>query len=177
MFPVFHVQRALGETSNAIVGTVTSTTNKQQNWVGDGRIGFLKNRAQVIIGQWRSNDELWAFTPENAANVPVILAVSVWEVLDGHWGERVAIVLDETRQWHKTYFKVTDAIQWRRNTDGELTSETIKDGWDHEHCAICWEKIGAFGQEEGYVSNRTWVCEQCYTHYVTQRSWEFITTA
>ncbi len=161
---------------HAVLGAVTGLLSGHETWVGDGRVGFLRHGATMIIGHWRQRYDVWEFRPDNHDQIPVVVALSAWEVLDGYWGGRAAIVLDETRPWHKAHFSATDSIWWKRNTEGELTSEVVKDGWDHEHCAICWEKIGACGQPEGYVSNRTWVCEHCYTKFVRQRSLEFIPT-
>jgi hypothetical protein len=65
-------------------------------------------------------------------------------------------------------------------TGGGETSgaELVESGWDHEHCAICWETLGPGGQAEGYVSGqRTWVCERCYLNFVERRSLDFIPSA
>jgi hypothetical protein len=56
--------------------------------------------------------------------------------------------------------------------------ELVKAGWDHEHCAICWQTLGLGGQPEAYVSDHgTWVCEQCYVNFVERRSLDFIPSA
>jgi len=63
----------------------------------------------------------------------------------------------------------------RRADEGIDVGELVEGGWDHEHCAICWEAIGPVDQVEGYFSAPdTWVCERCYVDYVARRSLEFI---
>jgi hypothetical protein len=34
-----------------------------------------------------------------------------WEVLDGYWGERAEIVLDQDRRWVRARFEPTDAVR------------------------------------------------------------------
>jgi hypothetical protein len=175
MFPVFHVQQGGGVKSNAVFGTVTKTTHGRENWVGDGWIGFLKHETKLISGRWQRHADQWIFEPDNPGSVTVILASTQWEILDGYWGERAAVVLDETRQWHKKPFTPTNAVRYKTSTDGERSTEIIKNGWDHEHCGICWETIGP--RDQGYLSGETWICERCYSDFVQRRSLEFIPSA
>lgn len=207
MFPVFRVgERAVRE-GTGVIGTVTRTTHGREDWVGDGWIGFLKTGARMIAGRWhRRPDDLWEFAPNNPVHLDAVWSQREWEVLDGYWGERAQIVLDPTRAWDKARFQPTDAIRierpagdWLRPlTDideepvararafpggtasgtGARSGEVVEAGWDHEHCAICWETIGPGGQTEGYVSaDRTWVCERCYVDFVDRRSLDFIPSA
>jgi hypothetical protein len=185
MFPVFHVRQGAMEQSAGVVGAVTRTTHGRETWVGDGWIGFLKGGgATLIAGRWRQEADFWVFTPEDPDNVAAIRARPEWDVLDGYWGERAEIVLDQTHQWHRTRFQPADAVRvqgpagvwFRRKIDGDTgAGEVIKDGWDHEHCAICGETLGLGGQPEAYVSGqRIWVCGGCYTHFVEHGSLDFI---
>jgi hypothetical protein len=170
MFPVFHV---FGRESGpaGLNGTVTLTTCGPENWVGDQHLGYLKAGPTLIFGRWHQKAEIWTFVPENPDNLELLITRPEWEILDGYWGSRAEIVLDETLQWQKTSFQQTDSV--RHNADG--SSEVIKDGWDHEHCAICWETIGRGRRPEGYLSDElTWVCEPCYVAFITQRSLDFI---
>jgi hypothetical protein len=49
-------------------------------------------------------------------------------------------------------------------------------GWDHEHCSICWEKIGAGGQTVGYVDqSNEWVCQACHKNFIEPGSIGFVT--
>lgn len=47
--------------------------------------------------------------------------------------------------------------------------------WDHEHCALCWEKISQYegDQHEGYVTadGLRWVCEDCFLELRMRFQW------
>ena len=52
--------------------------------------------------------------------------------------------------------------------------EVVPGGWEHEHCAICWQKIGFGGEPRGFFSlPESWVCEGCYGSFVVPRSLAF----
>ncbi len=52
---------------------------------------------------------------------------------------------------------------------------TVPGGWDHEHCFVCNEKIGAGGHTGGYVDQSSdWVCEDCYRNVIEPRSIDFV---
>jgi hypothetical protein len=207
MFPIFRVIEG-GETDDSVVGTVTRTTHGSETWVGDGWIAILKGGVELIRGRWHRKGDLWEFAPKHPNDRDAICAQREWEVLDSYWGERAEIVLDETRQWDKARFRPTDAIRIQGPAGAWITplsgideappvrpsrlfppntastiddtwhAEAVEAGWDHEHCAICWETLGPDAQAEGYVSEpRTWVCEQCYNQFVERRSLEFIPSA
>lgn len=124
--------------------------------------------------------------------------------VDESWGERAEFVLDRTLRWAKKRVEAKDAIRFQGPTGVWLQSvtdtdadtpprarafpsadaargsvmsgpELVRAGWNHEHCAICWQTLGLGGQLEAYVNdNGTWVCEQCYVGFVERRSLEFI---
>lgn len=196
IFPVFCVeQRRIGEAS-AVVGAVTRTTHGGESWVKDGGFGFLKIGAKLVAGGWRDHGERWEFAPEDAGCVASILAHHECEVLDGYWGERAELVMDETLRWERVEFQPRDAIRLQgpggallspvdaiadgsmppaHSPGGEVGAvHVVPAGWDHEHCAICWETIGRGGQVEGHVSSQgDWVCSSCYD-FVERRSLDFI---
>lgn len=89
--------------------------------------------------------------------------------LDSYWGERAALVHDQSRAWTLTEFHPRGAVQGQ---------EIIPGGWDHEHCRICWEEIAEYAQRFGYRdAGDDWVCERCYRSYVVPKSLDFITAA
>jgi hypothetical protein len=58
-----------------------------------------------------------------------------------------------------------------KRTDGEI----VPGGWDHEHCELCWGKIGSGGDPEGYSNgNGHWVCSRCYKRYVDPGDLRFV---
>ena len=186
MLPTFTVEATVQARAPGVVGTVSRTTQGGEDWVADGWAGFLKSGTRLIAGHWHWHwqDDLWAFTPKEPADIHVLRARSEWEVLDGYWGERAVVVFDETRQWQRMRFQPSDAVQMRRPNVTWLKRPAehearggplIKEGWDHEHCAICWGKIGRGGEAEGHVSDDgTWVCRRCYHDFVDGRSLCFI---
>ena len=113
--------------------------------------------------------------------------------LDGYWGERAAMVLDRTCCWVRTEFKPRDAFEpdWSPRGGAHFwgpasqhqsePGQIIPQGWNHEHCGICWAKISQHAQKHGYRSHgkagEVWVCESCYARYVLPRNLDFITNA
>jgi hypothetical protein len=148
MFPRFRIR---ANASGEAVGAVTSTTFGKETWVGEGFLGYLMSTECLIYGRWHRRGDSWGFVPDQKDIVGTLSPDSEWQVIDCYWGERTALVLDSKRIWIKTGYK----------------------GQDHDHCAICWESIGAGG--EGYVDDgATWVCDQCYDSYVKTKSLGFI---
>jgi hypothetical protein len=90
---------------------------------------------------------------------------------DGYWGERAQLVFNSSLEWAKTNFKPSDAI--RHYNDGRV--ETIKDGWDHEHCNICWATID-FTENTVYMKSNQGdeVCQECFDNYIKRKSIDFI---
>jgi len=81
---------------------------------------------------------------------------SEFDVLDGYWGDRAALVLDSCLAW-------------------------VPDEWtqadDHDHCAICWAHIYVTENRDHFASSTgKRVCAACYD-YVRSRSLDFITAA
>ena len=181
MLPQFQVRESGTTEPGAVVGSVTAMGYGRETWVGAGWIGYLKSEDDHLIrGRWRQRGELWAFEPDEERDVQAIRAQQHWVILDGYWGERAELVLDRNRQWRKVRFEPTDAIKLEgRTTQGtqpELSDrEIVESGWDHEHCAICWETIGTGEHATGYLSPpETWVCHTCYGEFVERRSLGFI---
>lgn len=48
--------------------------------------------------------------------------------------------------------------------------DLVPEGWDHDHCAICWWKLHATEDEQegvGYTDGRgAWVCTECYQQFL-----------
>jgi hypothetical protein len=64
--------------------------------------------------------------------------------LEGYWGERAELVLDEDQTWREADYRPRDTTR--------IGGGVIPGGWHHEHCSICWERIGVGGQPSGFVS-------------------------
>ena len=96
-----------------------------------------------------------------------------YPLLDGYWGGLAELVLNPSMVWKKMKFESHDTNTYY--PDGRV--EFVKDGWDHEHCQICFQNISTFeeGEHFGYVNqNDDWLCESCYQKYVASKSLSFI---
>ena len=96
------------------------------------------------------------------------------------WQE--AIVEDRSRRWELQRFQPSDAILFpdatgavmRQKIPDESTppkSQLVSGGWEHEHCALCWQKISEQRSDEGagYSDGRDWLCTTCYEKFVVPR--------
>ena len=48
--------------------------------------------------------------------------------------------------------------------------DLVPDGWDHDHCEICTQKISNkedWGDIDGYNHELDWICKQCYSLFMT----------
>jgi hypothetical protein len=104
--------------------------------------------------------------------------------MDGYWGERAELVLDENRNWNRLAFEPSDMVVFpaaggssmgtRLSPEAPSGGKLVAGGWDHEHCDICPKKIGCGGESMGYFSvPDSWVCEECYNKFVAPRSLAF----
>ena len=125
--------------------------------------------------------------PSNDYNTPVPAGVAL-PIFDRYRLECVKLVLDSASQWTRRKFSSRDAFEqpsptggrmWRAVESGDVEradGEIVRDGWDHEHCALCWEKIGVGGQPEAYFnSSGEWFCVSCYERHVLKQDLSFVT--
>jgi len=85
--------------------------------------------------------------------------------------------VDKNEKWAKVVFHSTDAVEVtdtagdgkqirgiRRLKSGEqLPSDAVvlKNGWDHEHCEVCWTHINP--GDSAYRNERDlWLCLNCF---------------
>jgi hypothetical protein len=147
-------------------------------YVGDGK--FLWGRFVAVDHAQHTCD----FQPDDPTAMCLLRAGGSYPYLDGYWGERAELVLDPERTWREAEFQLADAVQvpsaqgvlWTRSSEAAPAGgDLVPDGWDHEHCSICWEKIGRGGAGVGFVSGADdWVCVGCYHRYVASRSLAFV---
>lgn len=111
-------------------------------------------------------------------------AILPW--MSGYWNRHHVRMILEGR-WREREFEPRDAIHFRLGgsrgwgpveggiPEGAEKLDVVAGGWDHEHCEICMEKIGAYGQAGGYVDEEDhWICSECYRRYAAPRSLEFL---
>jgi hypothetical protein len=53
----------------------------------------------------------------------------------------------------------------------DASANVVPDGWDHEHCELCWAKISRLPADsaEGYSDGDRWMCVECFNRYVHPR--------
>ena len=89
------------------------------------------------------------------------------------------IVKNRSRTWTKQTFDSSQAywttangtkIKGKVSEIKELPPDAIIEdkGWDHEHCAFCYETISEYPnyQHEGYTDGKDWLCVKCYSEYI-----------
>ena len=114
-------------------------------------------------------------------------------VIEARWDARqVAMIVNEDNLWKHVHFKPSDAINFKspevsegwiatqkaENTEippGSKFIGVVPNGWDHEHCDLCWKKIGIGGDDCGYVyDDKQWLCEACYLTYAEKHDLSFL---
>ena len=81
---------------------------------------------------------------------------------------------------------MTEKDDWRRQgQEAYLLGSTFerkpytryRDGWDHDHCEFCGQKLAEFEGEgilnEGYATqnNYRWVCAECFSDFKDEFKW------
>lgn len=157
-------------------------------WMGEGYLGDLLLPDRFIRGRFVNVDlhSLSAtFIPASAEDVGVLLAGATYPRFDAYWGQRALLVLGRKRIWTQRTFAPRDAIAYK-GADSTVVAEAtrpnlpesgtvIKDGWDHEHCELCWEKISPWTDPVAMFSvPNHWICRACHKNFVVPRSLDFI---
>jgi len=149
-FPVFTVTSAAPD-NQTLIGGLDSTTYIGQRRVGDGHLGYLMHATSLIYGRWHKGKE-WAFEIKESCHEPLSLSGGQqFQVLDGYWGERVALVMDKHIEWHSAKYDPKD---------------------DHAHCAICWADI--LKHMDYMRGSKNAVCLECYQNHIALGNYDFI---
>lgn len=153
--PTFRPERVeAADEKVQITGEVSARVYMGQNWIGEMWIGYIgRNGEPPVKGRWFQENECWRFVSENrkASNFKVGDPLHFY---DGYWGERACIVL-APMTWTERQFEAGKH-------------------WDHDHCGICWAKIGTDSSRYFESSERDVICPDCYVQYVQLRSLAFI---
>jgi hypothetical protein len=141
-------------------------------WTADFYVGhdiFVETRFLDINHQ----DLSGAFLVNDIAKKNLFKIGATYPFMGGYWGERAHLVYDSSREWQRVEFVPRDAIRYY--PDGE--TEVVEGGWNHEHCAICSQKISPYelDNEYGYQDqDDSWVCQACYEQYIMPKNLDFI---
>lgn len=158
-------------------------------WMGEGYHGNLVLPDDRFIRGRFVNVDLHslsaAFIPASAEDLGVLQTGATYPRFDAYWGERAPLVLDRKRIWTQRTFGPSDAISYK-GPDSTVVAEAthpslpeggtvIKNGWDHEHCELCWEKISSWTDPVAMFSEPNhWICRACHKNFVVPRSLDFI---
>jgi hypothetical protein len=87
-------------------------------------------------------------------------------------------VVEGQFHWERRPVKPRDALV-RRDGKGVMLNtgesydaqvfELVKEGWKHDHCVVCWQKLyNADRPEEsfGYTNGAEWLCQRCYDAFL-----------
>ena len=150
--PRFRVHR-VEEDPLRLVGDLSTTEYGPRTWVQSDSLGNLRVGSCFVTGRWSEAGTSWAFAPEDPNALETIGDARDFEVFDGYWGERVALVLDESLGWN--------ASSW---TDDEA----------HDHCRICWSTINSEENADHLAASESLcICSGCHSSYVRPRSIDF----
>src|SRR6476661_6606536 len=87
---------------------------------------------------------------------------------------QLALVEDRARVWQRAQFAASGAVEVvvdgqrliRTVAPGEVATQS--EGWDHEHCALCYGKISLVQPNDsvGYFNGADWLCVECFTTFM-----------
>jgi hypothetical protein len=93
--------------------------------------------------------------------------------------DQLALAQDSARAWEKQVFVPIDAAELYleggvrvlrplESTENLDSGAKISGGWNHQHCALCWQRISPYKGDEAtaYTSSGDWLCETCYQRYI-----------
>jgi hypothetical protein len=148
----------------------------------------LKENARGVLTEL-DPDAALAVLSVNAKNLhPALVIGATFPVYDAYWARKLPLALDDDIHWTRMQFVPLDAFvepsenagwrKWRiatpddsKRTDGRI----VPGGWDHEHCELCWHKMGPAGDSDGYFSGaKQWVCVSCYDCFIQPRNLQFV---
>jgi hypothetical protein len=132
------------------IGRLVGPLQAKDGWIACLYLGS----GRFVWGRFSEVDEVKrraVFTLRDSSDRSAMSLGQQYPYLDGYWGDRAELVHDTSRVWIRTQFQPSDSSR-----DGQ----PVSDGWEHEHCSICWEKIAEYAQRFGYYDqNSDWVCE------------------
>ena len=88
------------------MGILSSDSSKDEKWVDDNRLGYLKDGGLMPYGRWHKDNDRWKFLAqvEDASNAALDVGREV-TVFDGYWGERVGLVSNKGIEWKEMSYK------------------------------------------------------------------------
>ena len=184
--PAFEVQRIIPSAEPELIGVFNHLRG-----VRAGRSWLYAGNADSLVGDLSDINQAKStarFVAPFWSPASVIQVGGIVPWLDGYWNaSHVTMILDSTANWQRTQFLPSPAQHFQQKgasgwmkvgqelPEGAVATRIEKDGWDHEHCETCHERIGVGGATHGYVNQTDhWLCERCHHDYAAQRSLGFL---
>ncbi|HYF48089.1 MAG TPA: hypothetical protein VEJ63_01690 [Planctomycetota bacterium] len=94
------------------------------------------------------------------------------------------LILDLELKWEELAFHASDCWSYVKDDGWRVSlgpggqpptdarnARLERGGWDHEHCAFCWETIAEYAEKSGFVTKLypdrfEWVCSGCYKEMI-----------
>jgi len=147
----------------AVSQTIVQVNGQRLTLVADDAIGFLVTECEVYQGRWHSDGGDWLFVPKKTS-VAIPSDSIALSILDCYWGERVRLVYEKSLNWEKQTWTAQG----------------------HDHCAICWESIGALpnsakhyaatGHDDVRFHSTERSCIKCYEEHILRNDISFVPT-
>lgn len=105
------------------------------------------------------------------------LGITTFCWLRDYWDPwQIAMITDPNRVWAKILFQAIDSRREPKaaaDSSPEADQVRVVGGWDHEHCAICGERIGS--GDTGYNDEiNYWLCPDCFEMYARPHNIGFV---
>ncbi|MCB9720063.1 MAG: hypothetical protein H6756_04245 [Candidatus Omnitrophica bacterium] len=142
---------------------------------------WLINGTDIYLGDTLEyNRDTGKFKVHILEDDNAILPGHAFTCTNSYWNWNfIEYLADTTNAWIKIDFKASDAQEFMQNgvrgwcqvggklREGQVaTGKIIKDGWDHENCDLCEERIDK-NNPVGYRDPKDWfwLCAECYDKY------------
>jgi hypothetical protein len=116
-------------------------------------------------------------TPQTNDEPTVVIHGDRWKIKDV--ADDVRSLVTQTRRreiWKPTaaliHKKGGRSTQYRGQKFDPEKISLVSDGWNHDHCAICWWTLHETDDPEKGIGYRNetnvWICSECYQHFFEQ---------
>jgi len=108
-----------------------------------------------------------------------LTAGAVYDLISWWSASQLAAARSDPAAWTRRRFQPADEIRLH-TSNGRIISkrlprgaprpsgDVVQDGWDHDHCALCWATISLAegGEPVAYSDGRDWLCTTCFAKFI-----------